>query len=482
LIRALLALTVFLAGGAVMVAEILGVRLISPVFGTGLHVWAALISVALVALAAGGFVGGRVADRHPRFAPFFLVVAGAGLGILALPLYAPVLIPAFEPAGYRLGALLAATATFLPPLFLLGCVPPFAVRLTATAVSSVGRTAGRLYALGTLGSVAGTLATGFLFAPVLEIDVILRGLGLLLVLPGVLGLLAGRRLRTPAAGAVLAVGLLLVPAPRGPAPFGELLFRADSPHQRVEVVDREDERWLFLDGCVHTRMALRGEGAVHRGYVRLFGFLPAYRPEARSLLVLGLGGGAVLDLLYAEDYEVTAVELDPVVVDAAREHFGTLSGEEVIRVEDVRTFVRRAEGAWDLVVLDVCGSDLMPEHLVTVEFFREARRVVSPGGVLALNSIGPNDGPTLASLHRTLREVFPVVKALATNPGGPFTNVVFFVSDRPLSPSSSIFEAEEEAAAVDLEEGIVLTDQRNPINFWNAAWAREVRRTRRERY
>ena len=71
---------------------------------------------------------------------------------------------------------------------------------------------------------------------------------------------------------------------------------------------------------------------------------------------------------------------------------------------------------------------------------------------------------------------------LATNPGGPLTNVVFFASDEPLDLSSGFFEEEERAFLVELGEGQVLTDQLNPINFWNAAWAREVRRTRRERY
>ena len=65
----LIGVTVFLSGGAVMVVELLGVRLIAPVFGTGVHVWASLISVALAALAVGYFAGGWLADRRPRLAP-----------------------------------------------------------------------------------------------------------------------------------------------------------------------------------------------------------------------------------------------------------------------------------------------------------------------------------------------------------------------------------------------------------------------------
>ncbi|MHC4858914.1 MAG: fused MFS/spermidine synthase, partial [Planctomycetota bacterium] len=171
--RPLVALAVFLTGGAVMVVELLGVRLISPVFGTGLHVWAALISVALAALALGYFVGGWFADRHPGQRSFFALVVVAGLGVVAIPLYAPALIPAFESAGLRLGALLSATVTFLLPLFLLACASPYAIRISTATVEEVGNRAGRIYAVSTLGSVAGTLATGFLLAPLLEINLTL---------------------------------------------------------------------------------------------------------------------------------------------------------------------------------------------------------------------------------------------------------------------------------------------------------------------
>ncbi|MEN8150599.1 MAG: fused MFS/spermidine synthase, partial [Planctomycetota bacterium] len=172
--RLLISGTVFVTGGAVMVVELLGVRLIAPSFGTGLHVWAALISVALAALAAGYFAGGWLADKKPDARPFYGLVLLGAAGVGAIPLYAPALIPTFTPVGLRAGALLAATITFFPPLFLLGCVSPFAIRISASSLDRVGMTAGRVYAISTLGSVAGTLLTGFLLAPLFDIDLVLR--------------------------------------------------------------------------------------------------------------------------------------------------------------------------------------------------------------------------------------------------------------------------------------------------------------------
>jgi spermidine synthase len=461
-----------------MVVELLGVRLIAPVFGTGFHVWASLISVALFALAVGYFAGGWLADRFPRPAPFFGVLVAAGVGVLLIPLYATALIPAFESAGLRLGALLAATVTFLPPLFLLGLATPYAIRLSAQSVAGVGSVAGRLYAVSTCGSVAGTLLTGFLLAPVLEIDTVLRVTGAVVVLLGVIGLAIFKR-RGAVSAAVL---LLLLPAPVGRAlPPGEPLFSADTPYQRIDVVDRDGERWMYLDGCVHTHMTLGAAPRAEWGYIPMFRFLPDLRSEARTLLAIGIGGGALFPLVEPEEYEITAVEIDPVVASVAGEYFKTLGDVKRVEIGDGRPFVRRTADKFDLVAVDVVGADLMPDHLITVEFFRELKRVMSKDGVVALNSIGARKGRSLASLELTLSEVFKNVDGLATNPDGEITNVIFYASDGPLQ-YSWVFEAEADEMRIAFGEGQVLRDALNPFNFWNAPWSRMIRANRAKRY
>ncbi len=469
---------VFLTGAAVMVVELLGVRLIAPVFGTGFHVWASLISVALAALAVGYFAGGWLADRRPRPAPFFTVLIAAGLGVLLIPLYAPSLIPVFESSGLRLGALLAATVTFLPPLFLLGLATPYAVRLSARSVAGVGSVAGRLYAISTCGSVAGTLVTGFLLAPVLEIDTVLRVTGAVVVIVGVIGLTLFKRPGIIGAAALLA----LLPAPATRAlPPGQLIFSADTPYQRIDVVDRAGERWMYLDGCVHTHMTLDVAPRAEWGYIPLFKFLPDLRPGARTLLAIGIGGGALFPLVEAEEYEITAVEIDPVVARVAGEHFGTLADVKRLEFGDGRPFVRRTKDHFDLVAVDVVGADLMPDHLITVEFFRELKAVMNPRAVVALNAIGAREGRSLASLHRTLLEVFTNVDGLATNPDGEITNVIFYASDGPLELSWA-FEPEADLLRISFGEGQILRDALNPFNYWNAPWSRMIRANRAKRY
>ncbi|HTS01177.1 MAG TPA: fused MFS/spermidine synthase, partial [Thermoanaerobaculia bacterium] len=69
---------VFLSGAALMGLEIVGSRVLAPVFGTSLFVWGALITTFLAALAAGYALGGRLADRRPDPALLANVLLAAG--------------------------------------------------------------------------------------------------------------------------------------------------------------------------------------------------------------------------------------------------------------------------------------------------------------------------------------------------------------------------------------------------------------------
>src|SRR5574341_855300 len=144
---------VIICGAAVLAIEILGTRVIAPFYGVSLYTWSGLISVTLAALSVGYVLGGRWADRGPQLHRFCLVIAAAGIWIFIIPWIRTPLLNAAEPLGLRTTVLIAATVLFFPPLALLGMVGPYAIRLMASSLEVVGRTAGNLYALSTASSV-----------------------------------------------------------------------------------------------------------------------------------------------------------------------------------------------------------------------------------------------------------------------------------------------------------------------------------------
>jgi predicted membrane-bound spermidine synthase len=157
-------LIVFLTGASVMVIELLGTRLIAPFYGASLYVWSSLISVTMIALAVGYFLGGRWADRAQRTG-LSLIIALAALFTLLIPWAVRPVLLATDSLGLRGGAFASALVLFFPSLALLGMVGPFAIKLATSQLAGVGSSSGSVYAVSTVGSVVGTLLLGFFLFP-----------------------------------------------------------------------------------------------------------------------------------------------------------------------------------------------------------------------------------------------------------------------------------------------------------------------------
>jgi predicted membrane-bound spermidine synthase len=177
--KAWLYIIVFLTGASVMVIELLGTRLIAPFYGASLYVWSSLISVTMIALAVGYFVGGHWADRAQRTG-LSLIIAFAALFTLMIPWATRPVLLATDPLGLRGGAFVSAMILFFPSLTLLGMVGPFAIKLSTSQLNGVGGSSGSIYAVSTLGSVMGTLLLGFFLFPLVGTRQILISMGLML--------------------------------------------------------------------------------------------------------------------------------------------------------------------------------------------------------------------------------------------------------------------------------------------------------------
>ena len=153
----------FFCGAFIMGFELLGSRMLTPYFGSSIFVWGSLISVFMLGLAAGYFLGGLLADRHNSFFGLGIIIALPGLFILACPwFYNQVFDFIFElDLDPRSGPLLACLIMFTLPSMFLGMVSPYLVQLLVKQAEHAGRGAGALYAMSTCGSVLGTLSTSF---------------------------------------------------------------------------------------------------------------------------------------------------------------------------------------------------------------------------------------------------------------------------------------------------------------------------------
>lgn len=428
--------------------EITGSRVLAPYFGNSIFVWGSLISVFMASLSAGYVLGGRLSDRSPSFVFMAWPIGIAALFVLLLPQIAPVLCEALVDAdlGPRLGPFLASLSLFFLPSLLLGMLSPFAVRLAATKLERVGNTAGELYALSTMGSIVGTLATSFYLIAQMGVRDILLLLGGLLAITAAVAFVVGfKQVRTAAKGrdaqregrdaqpdgwrrqtvgisvlAVLAVLALIAgfaPARAVLDGGGTVLFERDTAYHHILVVDRGGQRHLKFDNSWQSGMLLDDPFTLAYTYTHYFHLGPIFQPEAQRALFVGLGGGSV-PKNFRRDYpelSMDVAELDPQVIHVAKTYFGVKPDANLkLHAADGRLFIRSAakeNRRYDLAFLDAYYADSIPFHLTTVEFLKELKSALNSDAVVVSNIIGSLSGPhskLFRSMLRSFQDVFPL--------------------------------------------------------------------------
>jgi len=439
----LLSATVACSGASVLVLEILGSRLMAPVYGTTLYVWSSLIAVTMFALSLGYAAGGRLADRCPPLPALYRILAAAGWLVLFIPLLRVPLLTGTVKLGLGVGGLAAALLLLGPSLVLLGCVAPLAAKAAVAGLGELGGRVGGLYALSTIGSLAGALATGFLLIPFAGVTRVLLFAALLLFLPAfVFWMGAPRTAERRFWRALTVFGMLACllwslhrtsyPVTRGGG--FSVLHKTDGPYGEIKVVQYSSVRLLLIDGTLQTALEVRSHLPLFPYAAAIEGLLYAAHPGARDVLLVGLGGGILAEAFRSEGSRVTAVEIDPAVAAAARRFF-TGPGDLPVVLEDGRTFLARTSPAsWDAVVLDAYAGEAPPPHLLTREFYSQVRRALRPGGTGVANLISFSKGPEARlarCLGRTIGAVFPWVEAYAVEDTDGATNVIFVFSDSP---------------------------------------------------
>ncbi|GAA2280969.1 hypothetical protein GCM10010234_17470 [Streptomyces hawaiiensis] len=431
---------VFGSSAAVLVVEIVALRLLAPYLGLTLETSTMVIGIALSAIAFGSWLGGHIADQVD---PRRLIGPSLGVSGAVVALTPFVLRSTAEWAPAVL--LVIASLTILVPGALLSAVTPFVTKLRLTNLAETGTVVGRLSGVGTVGAIVGTVLTGFVLVSRLPVSGILLGLGALLVAGS-----AWVEWRTrgwsgaPALSLmVVAGGLAVTVAPGG--------CDVETKYHCARVVadpDGGDGRTLVLDGLRHSYVDVGDPTHLEFEYVRaIASVVDAAFPEGEPLAAHHVGGGGLTLPRYLAatrpgTHSVVS-EIDGGVVDINREQLGLRSQAGIdVRVEDGRLGLRRLDtGSRDLVVGDAFGGVSVPWHLTTVEAMTEVRRVLDEEGLYVANLIDHGGMDFARAEVATLSQIFEHVAVLgepadigrgrpaADSQGG---NLVVLASDHPV--------------------------------------------------
>lgn len=470
--------TVFITGACVLVIELMGSRILAPYFGSGIYTWSALISITLAALALGYAFGGRLADRLPRADILYMLCLAAGLWTLSTPMMARPLLPLIiQIPDIRVGVLLSSLILYFPNLFMLGAIGPFIIRLMTSKREIVGSVSGRVFAVSTIGSLLGALATGFVLIPGFGVVSIFTFCGVLLTAIAILGNFRPKFIGYALLLISLVVTLMFLSASKTPpATSLEILDQEPSFYGQLQVVRQNGQMSLLVDGV--------GQNYVYNNdfysteYINFIAALPGLRQvtpyPGQKALVIGMGAGLLPMLMQRSGFYVDAVDIDPKVGIMATRHFGFDLPQEQVHYMDGRLFLLQSEHSYEYIAIDAFSAEQIASHLLTVEALEQTGARLTDNGVLAINVTSVSTGRDIAALQHTLKSVFPHVRTFSLDDGNTLTSIVMLAAMSAIeldTSSAALNEVQLQDARrfisreiPELDSDILLTDDYNPIS------------------
>ena len=427
------------SGGVIMALEIVTSRILTPVFGSTIYTWGSLIGVILSGLSLGYFLGGKLADKNPKFEKICGVVFSVGLFTVGIPFFASSVVD-FTTIVLPVNQYTPLLATFLLlmlPSVLLGFVSPYVIKLGTSSLQNIGNISGSLYSIATIGSIIGTFATVFVLIPSFEVNQIIFGLGIALIATSLIGLKIPPKLIAVAVLIILIVPWSTMSINTIPH-NGTLVYQKDTLFSHLDVIEFGDNRSLYLDGMRHSSMNLTDPLDLVIDYTEYFHLGMMFNPTFTDVLFVG-GGGFTGPKNFLELYpetKIDVIEIDSDVIEVAKQYFN-LEADPRLNVfnADARQHLATFDKKYDLIILDAYASTYVPYHLLTHEFYQLLEERLEPEGVVISNLIGSIEGnksPLVRSAYKTMVETFPVAYVFPTEEKPSNSqNIMIVASNQP---------------------------------------------------
>jgi predicted membrane-bound spermidine synthase len=493
--RKILFFAVFISGMATLGIEMSASRLLGNVFGTSNIVWANIIGLILIYLTAGYFIGGRLADSRPFHKTFHRLLAWAAFLSGLMPIVAKPVIRLAAQAVERLdpavmiGSFLSILILFSIPITLLGCISPFAIRLSISDPEKAGSISGRIYAISTLGSILGTFLPVLVLIPSIGTSRTFLVFSLSLMTIAFIGLI---QLKYSYALRLIWMPILLLLlswfALKGPIKntVGQI-FETESSYNYIQVVERGGTRYLLLnEGQGIHSVYTPGQSITHGTWdyfvaAPFFNYGPTELSDVKRLGLVGLAAGTIAKQ-YTNIFGAIPIdgwEIDPEIIAVGRKYFDMNETNLRAIAADGRYGMQHSDFKYSVVAVDAYRLPYIPWHLTTKEFFQEIRAHLTEDGAVAIN-VGRtfDDRRLIEAMSGTLKSVFPSVHLVDV----PDTfNSILYATVQPTSVENLLYnysyQKELEANPILLEilentimnlqpvtdSDIVFTDDRAPI-------------------
>ena len=468
----------FTEGGCLMATEILSARMMAPYFGSSLFVWASVLAITLGALALGYYNGGTFSTKPKRNYTLFSFLFVAGLWLVLMPFIAQVSLNLVYRFELFQAVILGAASILVVPMYLMGSVSPMIIGILSENGKEGGKTAGRIYAISTLGGIVFTFAFAFYLIP--RFGVIFPSVfaGLLLLSISLVFLFRDGKKKFLLAIPFVVLLTIFYSFQRNKTQANmKILYETEGMMGQILVADFEKdnittERVLFVNRIIQTSYSF-GNANVH-DYFNITAQLIDNLPEKSNILILGLGGGVLANEAVTDGHTVDAVEIDARIVEVAKKYF-QLSSKVNVFVDDARRFIKKSTGKYDLIIFDLFRGEETPAHVFTIESMKETADHLKESGLILINANGyyrGEIGKGTRALYKTIRSSGLQLNMLATDSVEAKSSMIYLAAisydsfDNYIPDEWSKMYVNTDS--LDLKSVKVLSDNKPVLDFLNA--------------
>jgi len=420
----LLEITVFTSGAVLMIFELAGSRILAPYLGTSLYVWTSIIGVILGSLSVGYWLGGKFADKNPSLKQLSIIIFFNGLCIgltgIAKDPFLTLVTPLMRDFT-SVFAIAASLILFTPASVLAGLVSPYALKLKIINLDSSGKTAGNLYALSTIGSIAGTFFAGFFLIPTFGTSNIVFGLAITLIILSIF-LYPLDFLKQKSTAIIAFLLLIIIPTPMIKPYLNADVIDIDTQYNRLwlkQITDAKTNKPVLIMqtdslGAQSGRFLDSNEPVFD--YMKYYQLAEYFNPQAKKSLMIG-GAAYTFPSYYVEHYPnstIDVVEIDPGMTQVAKKYFQLDDQNPRLKIfhEDGRIFLNNTTEKYDTIYSDAFAATNIPHQLTTKEVADKMYSILNDNGLVIFNTISSIEGDRgkfLRSEIATFKSIFPQV-------------------------------------------------------------------------
>jgi spermidine synthase len=428
----------FLEGGAVMVIELLGAKIIAPYYGASLYVWSSVLGVTLGGLALGYFLGGHFSAKYNNQKLLFTVLLTGAFFAAISPLIAPKIMYFTDSFGIRLGSLISVLLYLSPSLICMGMVSPLIIQLV-NKDEKAGKVAGSVYAISTVGGIIATFLFGFYLIPELGIKASAYIIGFILASVALIYFISTRQLKFLMGAGILIVLIKVFSYHPNIKTNASILYNSSGLFGQLTVLDlnrqkgieKFTERELLLNQITQTYTVVGLQPVSFWDYVHKIVTIGSIMPAGDKALLLGMGGGSIAYELNKLGFDLDIVELDERIPGIAKKYFKFDADKSKLFIDDARHYVKKTRKKYDLVIFDVLKGESQPSYIFTLEGFADLKKVLKKDALVIINFQGNMEVAEYSlasrSIYKTLLEAGFQVNYME-DPGNLVNKDIIFIA------------------------------------------------------